>query len=58
MNNLVKTLVHEHKKPPSERIKIYFERRNGLLRSFSEINRKIIGKSQSPEKHLEKLRQN
>ena len=35
-----------------------FERRNGLLRSFSKIKRKIREKSQSPEKHLEKLRQN
>ena len=38
--------------------KIYFENRNGLLRSFFKINRKIREKRQSPEKHLEKLRQN
>ena len=37
---------------------IYFEKINGLLRSFFEINRKIRKKSQSPGKHLEKVRQN
>ena len=51
-------LVHEYKKPSLEKIEIYFKNRNGLLRSFFKINRKIREKSQSPEKHLEKLRQN
>ena len=51
-------LVHEYKKPSLEKIEFYFKNRNGLLRSFFKINRKIREKSQSPEKHLEKLRQN
>ena len=48
-------LVHEYKKPSLEKIEIYFKNRNGLLRSSFKINRKIREKSQSPEKHLEKI---